>query len=66
MIATEHATVDLNAIEARTNYHVSVIIVIREHDAGRAVDGLADERLGQVMLVPNRILAVAVPGEARG
>lgn len=44
-------------------YHISVIIIIREHDARRAIDGLTDKRLVQIMLVPHGVLAVTVARE---
>lgn len=45
-------------------YHVSITVIVREHNTGGAVDGLAGQRFGQVMLVPDGVLAVAVARES--
>lgn len=40
------------------------MVVIGEHNSRTAVDGLADERLGHIVLVPHSVLPVAVSREA--
>lgn len=47
-------------------HNVSVGIVEWEYDAWGTVDGVGEERLREIVFVPDRILPVGMPGEARG
>lgn len=46
-------------------HDVSVGIVEWKHDTRGTVNGVSEQRLGEIVFIPDGILSVGMPGEAR-